>query len=109
MARTKEVKVSEETKTEINQTAQSEKPNVETLMGTIANLQGENKFLKGKLKEASEQIQFLSVGEVHKRLNWLWNVITLKGAEDVFGEDFYAMCVEDFKQIMCPPQEEDKD
>ncbi len=106
MARTKGVKVSEEPK---NTETQNEQPNVETLMNTLANLQGENKFLKEKLKEASSQIQFLSVGEIHKRLNWLWNIITLKGAVEVFGTEFYNFCVEDFKEIMCPPQEESKE
>ena len=37
-----------------------------------------------------------------KRIDVLWNIITLRGANEVFGDEFLGECVEDFKEILFP-------
>lgn len=79
-------------------------PNLEVLQQEMDKLVAENKFLRGKLNEAAKQMEFLSVGEVHKRLEWLWKVISLEGSNDVFGNEFLDYCIKDFKDIMTPQE-----
>ena len=85
-------------------------PNVETLMTQLNNLNTQNKMLKDRLNQDIEQIQFLSQNEFHKKLEWLWKVITLEGSADIFSPDFYDTCVAEFMDMMTPqvPEEEAK-
>lgn len=80
-------------------------PNLEAVQQEMDKLVAENKYLRGKLNEAAEQMRFMSLGEVHKRLEWLWKVITLEGGEDTFGVEFINYCIEDFKEILTPQPE----
>ena len=89
--------------TQLPPVQKEEKPqDIEAVMKSLSDAQAQAEYFKNKLKGAIEQIQFLSQGEVHKRLDWLWKVITLEGAEDIFGREFYDYCVKDFKEIMTP-------
>lgn len=81
-------------------------PQVEELVRGFNKLDAENKMLKSRLKEAAEQIKFLSMGEVHKKLEWLWKVITLDGGDDIFGDEFLQQCVNEFVEILTPVPEE---
>lgn len=81
-------------------------PQVEELVRGFNKLDAENKMLKSRLKEAAEQIKFLSMGEVHKKLEWLWKVITLDGGDDIFGDEFLQQCVNEFMEILTPVPEE---
>lgn len=81
-------------------------PQVEALVKEFNKLDAENKMLKSRLKEAAEQIKFLSMGEVHKKLEWLWKVITLDGGDDIFGDEFLQQCVNEFVEILTPVPEE---
>jgi hypothetical protein len=87
-----------------------ETPNVETLMTQLNNLNAQNKMLKDRLNQAIEQIQFLSQNEFHKKLEWLWKVITLENSVAIFSPDFYDTCVAEFIDMMTPqvPEEEAK-
>lgn len=81
-------------------------PQIEGLVRQMNKLDAENKMLKSRLTDAAEQIRFLSMGEVHKKLDWLWKVITLEGGEDVFGDLFVKQCIDEFVEILTPAQEE---
>lgn len=103
MAKEKKEKVvtpAEDAKTEVLD------PQVEALVREFNKLDAENKMLKSRLKEAAEQIKFLSMGEVHKKLEWLWKVITLDGSDDIFGDEFLQQCVNEFVEILTPVPEE---
>ena len=91
---------------------QGAKPDMQEVMQMVSELTAENKYLKKQLSQAVEQIKFMNVGEVYKRLDLLWNIITLERTEEIFGPEFFYECVEDFKEIMFPPiseKEEKKD
>lgn len=88
----------------IKDTPVQETPNVETLMQEISNLNTQNAMLKSKLNQAVEEIKFLSQGEFHKKLDWLWKVITLEGAAEVFSANFYDHCVKEFVEMMTPEE-----
>ena len=79
---------------------------VEPIMRELSQLRMKKEALENNLRKAASQIEFLVQGEVYKKLDWLWKVITLDGAIDVFGEEFYKTCVEEFKGIMTPPEPE---
>lgn len=79
---------------------------MEPVMRELSQLRLENASLKSNLQKAASQIEFLVQGEMHKKLDWLWKVITLDGAVDVFGVEFFKTCVEEFKGIMTPPEPE---
>ena len=75
---------------------------VKSVMDMVADLKAENQYLKNKLNQAAEQIKFMTVGEIYKRIDVLWNIITFRGANEVFGDEFLGECVEDFKEILFP-------
>lgn len=75
------------------------------LMREISRLRMENQMLKANLSKASSEIEMLTLDGVHKKLEWLWKVITLEGSTDVFGDEFYQTCVNEFKEIMIVPKE----
>lgn len=93
-------KVKSTKNTDTTENVNPQVPNVEQLMNALNQLQNENKFLREKLNEASEQIKFMMSGEVHKKLEWLWKVITTSGTNDIFGNEFIDKCVGEFKEIM---------
>ena len=84
-------------------------PEMETLVKNFANVEAENKMLKGRLAQAMEQMKVMSLGEVHKKLEWLWRVITLEGSNDIFGDDFVEMCAREFMEILTPAPEENEE
>lgn len=91
-------------------------PDMENVMKMVSDLKGENEYLKNVLKDmsaklnhATEQIKFMTIGEVYKRIDVLWNIITLRGAAEIFGDEFYEECIVDFREIMFPPVEEEKE
>jgi len=79
--------------------------NFHYLEGENGRLKDQNQMLKAKLDQAAEQIKFLSMGEVHKKLEWLWKVITLEDNNEIFGEDFVTSCTQEFKDILTPEEE----
>lgn len=77
----------------------------EELMKELSKLRMENQMLKANLSRASSEIEMLTLDGVHKKLEWLWKVITLEGNVDIFGDEFCETCVNEFKEIMIIPKE----
>jgi len=77
----------------------------EELMKELSKLRMENQMLKANLSRASSQIEMLTLDGVHKKLEWLWKVITLEGNFEIFGDEFCETCVNEFKEIMIIPKE----
>lgn len=65
----------------------------------------ENERLKKTIQEMSRRLQGYETSDFYARLDWLWRVITLEGSDEVFGEEFYAKTVNEFKLLMTPPQQ----
>lgn len=83
-------------------TAETHAPDVQTLMEQLSTVSGQNKMLKERLNQAVEQIKYLQEAEVHKRLEWLWRVISFENGCDMFGNEFYNKCLEEFQTILNP-------
>lgn len=90
----------------VNKMSDSEK-----FMVQLRQLDAQNKMLKNQLNQAVEEIKFLTQAEFHKKLEWLWKVITLEGSAEVFSPEFYNNCVTEFKEMLTPqaPEEEAKE
>lgn len=78
---------------------------VKSVMDMVADLKAENQYLKNKLSQAAEQIKFMTVGEIYKRIDVLWNIITLRGANEIFGDGFIEECIQDLKDILFPKED----
>ena len=83
-------------------TAETHAPDVQTLMEQLSTVSGQNKMLKERLNQAVEQIKYLQEAEVHKRLEWLWRVISFENGYEMFGNEFYDKCLEEFQTILNP-------
>lgn len=105
MAKEKEEKVIETPK----EKKQKVDPQIEALVKQVSTLAAENRMLKNKLNQAAEQMQLITMSEVHKKLEWLWKVITLDGSDDIFGDKFVQYCVDEFVDILTPVQEDSKE
>ena len=83
----------------------------EKFMLQLRQLDAQNKALKNQLNQAIEEIKFLTQAEFHKKLEWLWKVITLENSAEVFSQEFYNTCVAEFTEMMTPqaPEEEAKE
>lgn len=83
----------------------------EKFMIQLRQLDAQNKALKNQLSQAVEEIKFLTQAEFHKKLEWLWRVITLENSAAVFTPEFYNTCVAEFMEMMTPqaPEEEAKE
>lgn len=82
--------------------AETHAPDVQTLMEQLSSLSGQNKMLKERLNQAVEQIKYLQEAEVHKRLEWLWRVLSFENGYEMFGSEFYNKCLEEFQTILNP-------
>lgn len=88
---------------------QTETPDVETLMHSLAKVSAENETLKNSLNRAVAELKQLNRQDLYVKLDWLWKVITLDCNSDIFGEEFVTAKVEEFKFLMTPPAEEQKE
>lgn len=85
------------------------KPNIEGLMQELSRLSKENEMLKNTLNRAASQLESFKQRDLFAKLDWCWRVITLEHAASIFGDDFYDACVNEFKEIMTPEEEERKE
>lgn len=83
-------------------TAETHASDVQTLMEQLSTVSGQNKMLKERLNQAVEQIKYLQEAEVHKRLEWLWRVISFENGYEMLGNEFYDKCLEEFQTILNP-------
>lgn len=84
-------------------------PNVEELVKTVSDLSNENRYLRKNLAQAIEQIKFMNVGEIYKRIDVLWNIITNEESHKFFSKEFIHKCTADLEEIMFPPVETEED
>lgn len=95
----------EKTQDNVNKMSDSER-----FMLQLRQLDAQNKALKNQLNQAVEEINLLTQAEFHKKLEWLWRVITLENSAETFSHEFYDKCVAEFIEMMTPqaPEEEAK-
>lgn len=83
---------------EKNEKVQAEKPSYEQLEREVVGLRGMNNQL-------IMQLQQMNMGNLFKRLDYLFKVVEFREA---FNTDFAAKCAEEIEDHMTPPEETDK-
>lgn len=80
---------------EKNKKVQAEKPSYEQLEKELVGIKGMNNQLM-------MQLQQMNMGNLFKRLDYLFKVVELK---DAFNSDFALKCAEEIEGLMTPPEE----
>lgn len=83
---------------EKNEKVQAEKPSYEQLEREVAGLKGMNNQL-------IMQLQQMSMGNLFKRLDYLFKVVEFREA---FNADFATRCAEEIEGHMTPPEAADE-
>ena len=83
---------------EKNEKVQAEKPSYEQLEREVTGLRGMNNQL-------IMQLQQMNIGNLFKRLDYLFKVVEFREA---FNSDFATKCVEEIEEHMTPPESTDE-
>lgn len=83
---------------EKNEKVQAEKPSYEQLEREVAGLKGMNNQL-------IMQLQQMNIGNLFKRLDYLFKVVEFREA---FNADFATRCAEEIEGHMTPPESADE-
>lgn len=93
---------------ESDQNTATKKAPEEEMAKSMMLLQAENSELKRRLNQAHEQLMAYAQSDFYQRLEWLWRIITLAGAGDEFGNEFYDRVVAEFKELVFPTEKQQR-